>query len=106
MLISTFFALYTLEFKTKFWYSTKKFNYLGTEDTTNWNITCDSGPFGSLNAITLDSNDNVYLAGSRYGNSWWIRKLDQNRIDDSNWNKVIANSLTAYNIACDNNIYM
>ena len=82
----------------------KKFNSSGTEDTTNWNKTFNTGSVNGIETwgIELDSANNVYVAG--FGNNlsgsnqyeWWIQKFNSSGTEDTtSWNKTYPAGTTA-----------
>jgi len=72
----------------------KKFSSNGTEDTENWNKGIDWGDkIDGARAVAVDSEDNVYVAGSGDsvgggpGHDWWIKKFSSDGTEDTtNWN--------------------
>ncbi len=85
--------------KTVRYWSIKKFSSDGTEDTTNWNkkLEDSDGKYDEIRAIAIDSNDNVYVAGSgkklissTSNEDIWIKKFSNDGIEDTtNWDKKI-----------------
>jgi parallel beta-helix repeat protein len=76
----------------------KKFNSSGAEDLTNWNLTFDNGNGVDIAyAITIDSNDNLYVVG--YGTNlidgssdsdWLIKKFNSSGYEyttEEGWNR-------------------
>ncbi len=75
----------------------KKFDPQGNEDTVRWNLKLDANNGHDVAyAMTIDSTDNLYIAGSARNlaapdsyDDWSIRKFDaQGNEDLSNWNKT------------------
>ncbi|MCL1911840.1 MAG: hypothetical protein FWG13_06515, partial [Leptospirales bacterium] len=78
--------------KEELWW-VKKYNEYGIEDE-NWNKKNDNGNNDSLSRIAVDKKNNVYLsgigsmaAGGKRGSYSWIRKYNENGVEDKNWNK-------------------
>ena len=74
----------------------KKFWSNGTEDVTNWNKSYDDKPndWDEAHAITIDSQDNIYVSGYVGSTSgvydWYIKKFNSSGAEDgTNWNKTI-----------------
>ncbi len=71
----------------------KKFDCNGNEDTTNWDKTYSTGPYSynSARAISISSNNEIYVGGYIDGQWWHIKKYSQSGIEDTtNWNKTIS----------------
>ena len=100
----------------------KKFDSDGSEDTINWNKKYNSnGTFMALDmayTISIDSNNNIYVAGYGYnlvsglsGQDWWIKKFDSDGNEDTtNWNLSFDNSndsdsVHSLKIDSNNNVY-
>lgn len=87
----------------------KKFSASGTEDTASWNKMIDDGSGGAdqAQAVTVDSNGNVYIAG--YGNNlasatssmdWWIKRYSSSGVEDTtDWNKAFDGGGSGYDQA-------
>lgn len=98
----------------------KKFSADGVEDTANWNKTFDGG--GNNNeeafAVTVDGQDNVFVAGSRYNpgttsTDWWLKKYSSSGVEDTvNWDKTInlqsgsTDEAFAVRVASDGSVYI
>ncbi len=78
----------------------KKFSSDGTEDTTNWNkmySSASASRMDRLYSVTVDEQDNVWLAGSgrdlvsgSSGNDWWIKKFSSDGTEDTtNWDLMV-----------------
>ena len=96
------------------------------EDTINWNKILDEDAVpeyqhvtDSANAITIDLNGYVYVAGEGKnltsdisGLDWWIKKYDSSGIENTeDWNLMIDgnsgdDSITAAAIDSSNNLYV
>ena len=102
--------------KEELWW-VKKYNEYGVEDK-NWDKTNDNGDNDGLMRITVDRKNNVYLAGGggmtadgkrKYYS--WIRKYNENGVEDKNWNKRFGSDQNSIHwiiilIGLSNNVYV
>ncbi len=87
----------------------KKFTSSGTENTTDWNKSYTSSGVQDdiIRSITLDSNNNVYVAGTGFNlvnstsnGDWWIKKFTSSGTEDTvNWNKSYTSSAITADVA-------
>lgn len=89
----------------------KKYSKNGVEDTTNWDKKLDIGTSSGdyLRSIALDSNDNLFAAGTS-NMDWIIKKFSSDGTEDTtNWNKTIDGGnndiLWALKVDSSDNIY-
>ncbi|MCP4134134.1 MAG: hypothetical protein GY754_24390 [bacterium] len=85
--------------KTYCYWNIKKFSSDGVGDLTNWNKEFEAGfaMYDEIHAIAIDSNDNVYVAGSgsklissTSKRDLWIKKFTSDGVEDTtNWDKKI-----------------
>ncbi len=74
----------------------KKFDSDGNEDTTNWNKKIGTSLSDRANAIALDGDGNVYVAGTADNFMVWIKKFDPDGNEDTaHWNKAISDFLVS-----------
>ena len=95
----------------------KKYNENGVEDTNNWDKRNDNGNNDVLYETKVDKKNNIYLSGGgrrtvagKKEYYSWIRKYDENGVEDKNWDKRFSpndNSIYWIIILIDlaNNIY-
>ncbi|MBW2996158.1 right-handed parallel beta-helix repeat-containing protein, partial [Candidatus Woesearchaeota archaeon] len=96
----------------------KKFSSAGVEDTSNWNKTFSTGgTFSDIAySVAIDSNDNVYVAGSgsnlvgSTNQDLWIKKFSSSGVEDTaNWNLSFDGASSVdriYSLAIDENDYV
>lgn len=80
----------------------KKYSVAGIENTTQWNYRASSlnSQTDSIQALAVDSQNNLYAAGTGYNQvsgtsagDWWIKKFSSNGVEDTtNWNKEFSSS--------------
>ncbi len=101
----------------------KKFDSSGVEDTTNWNknFTGTSTGNDQAQSVAFDANNNVYVVGfgqnlvnSTSGYDWWIKKFDNNGVENiTHWNKTVTSQISggvdmanSFAVDSNNNVFV